>query len=96
MFGGLWMPTLDDTSLTEEDLVGLGAESFGILADALGSCVAAGLSVSDDPAKDAVALWLGLHGLAHQRAATRVFPGPDDIDERMIATLAKLRGPVGA
>ena len=94
MFGGLWMPTLDDTSLTEEDLVGLGEESFGILADALASCVAAGLSASDDPAKDAVALWLGLHGLAHQRAATRVFPGPDDIEKRMIVALAKLRGPV--
>ena len=32
-------------------------------------------------AKDTVALWVGMHGLAHQRISTRVFPWPDDIDE---------------
>ncbi|WP_437946095.1 TetR/AcrR family transcriptional regulator [Sorangium sp. So ce296] len=90
MFGGLWMPTLGDSSLTERDLTTLGEGALKLLVDALGGCVAAGCSASADPAADAIALWLGLHGLAHQRAVTRIFPGPADIAERMISALARL------
>lgn len=92
MFGGVWVPTLGDSSLTTEDLTSLGARSLEILADALADCVAAGVSTSDDPPTDAIALWLGLHGVAHQRASTRLFPGPAGIEDRMIAALAHLRG----
>lgn len=90
MFGGLWVPNLGDSSLTETDLSTLGAETMGVLVDALGACVAAGQATSTDPFADAVALWLGLHGLAHQRAVTRAFPWPDDIAERVITALAHL------
>ncbi|MFJ9031473.1 TetR/AcrR family transcriptional regulator [Streptomyces sp. NPDC102274] len=91
MFGGLWMPTLGDSSLTEADLSALGAETLHVLVDALGACVAAGQAASTDPFADAVALWLGLHGLAHQRAVTRAFPWPEDIADRVITALAHLK-----
>ncbi|HEX4247258.1 MAG TPA: hypothetical protein VH008_05280 [Pseudonocardia sp.] len=42
------------------------------------------------PATDAVALWLGLHGLAHQRATTRTFPWPADITLRVVNPLSHL------
>lgn len=93
MFGGLWMPDLDDSSLTEADLAALGDETMQILIDALAECAAAGESASTDPSSDAVALWLGLHGLAHQRAVAPAFPWPPDIAERIIAALAHLTGP---
>ncbi|MEU9891436.1 TetR/AcrR family transcriptional regulator [Sphaerisporangium sp. NPDC051011] len=90
MFGGLWMPTLGDT-LTEKDLTTLGSASLRLLAETLDDCAAAGVADSTDPPSDAIALWLGLHGLAHQRAVTRVFPWPNDIAERLITALAHLR-----
>ncbi|MEV8229772.1 TetR/AcrR family transcriptional regulator [Streptomyces sp. NPDC079167] len=94
MFGGLWVPDLGDSSLTARDLATLGMETMQILVDTLGDCVAGGYSTSTDPSADAVALWLGLHGLAHQRAVTRAFPWPEDIEDRIITTLAHL-DPVG-
>jgi AcrR family transcriptional regulator len=89
MFGGLWIaPVLGDSSITEEDLVGLGTDALQLLADLLGECVVDCQSTSTDLFADAVALWLGMHGLAHQRAVTRAFPWPDDIADRIISALA--------
>jgi len=36
-------------------------------------------------------LWLGLHGLAHQRAVVRKMPGPADVGDRLIRALAHLK-----
>ncbi|GAB7046766.1 TetR/AcrR family transcriptional regulator [Catenuloplanes indicus] len=91
MFGGLWVPALGESSVTEKDLATLGADSLALIAGALADCAAAGLSTGTDPAADAIALWLGLHGLAHQRAVTAAFPWPADIEDRLIAALAHLR-----
>ncbi|MEU7479457.1 TetR/AcrR family transcriptional regulator [Lentzea sp. NPDC042327] len=92
MFGGLWTPSVDDASITDDDLESLGAEALAVLADVLGACVEAGIAHgSDDLYGDAVALWLGLHGLAHQRAVVRKMPGPEDVAERLITALAHLR-----
>jgi AcrR family transcriptional regulator len=94
MFGGLWIaPPMGESSITEQDLTSLGTEALQILADALSDCVAAGQATSTDVFSDAIALWLGLHGLAHQRAVTRVFPWPEDIAERVIGALAHLTSP---
>ncbi|MGW4825695.1 TetR/AcrR family transcriptional regulator [Streptomyces sp. NPDC004227] len=90
MFGGVWMPDLGSSSVTEGDLSSLGGESLTLLADALDDCVRAGCATSSDPVADAVALWLGLHGLAHQRLVTVAFPWPADIAERLITPLAHL------
>jgi AcrR family transcriptional regulator len=92
MFGGVWMPALDETTLTEADLVALGDECLTMFRETLDDCVAAGQADSTDPSADAIALWLGLHGLAHQRAVTVSFPWPEDIAERMITALAHLKG----
>ncbi|RBM06835.1 TetR/AcrR family transcriptional regulator [Streptomyces sp. PT12] len=92
MFGGLWIPTLGDSSLTEEDLVNLGATAMRLLADVLTDCVSAGQSAITDPEQDAVALWVALHGLAHQHAATRIFPWPGErIADTLIERIARLR-----
>jgi hypothetical protein len=68
----------------------LGEPSLRLLADALGECVAAGIATTTDLSADAVALWLGLHGLAHQQSVTVSFPWPPDITERLVVALAHL------
>ncbi|MFI6214059.1 TetR/AcrR family transcriptional regulator [Nocardia brasiliensis] len=90
MFGGVWVPDLGDSSVSESEMAMLGDESLHLLAAALADCVTAGVSSSTDPAADAVALWLGLHGLAHQRVVAPSFPWPADIADRLIAALAHL------
>ncbi|HEX6354927.1 TetR/AcrR family transcriptional regulator [Actinophytocola sp.] len=61
-----------------------------LLAGALSECVAAGYSASTDPAADAVALWLGLHGVAHQRSVIHNFPWSADLVPHVVASLAHL------
>jgi AcrR family transcriptional regulator len=90
MFGGLWMPDLESSSVTEADLHALGEPSLRLLADVLGECVASGIATTTDLAADTVALWVGLHGLAHQQSVTVSFPWPSDITERLIVALAHL------
>lgn len=90
MFGGLWMPDLSEGTLTDTDISSLGDANLALLRGALGDCVAAGYATSTDLVADSVALWLGLHGLAHQRSVTVAFPWPPDIAERIITTLAHL------
>lgn len=91
MFGGVWMPALQDSSVTADDMLTLGQAALQLLTEALDACVTAGASTSTDAYTDTVALWLGLHGLAHQRASTVAFPWPDGIAERLIVTLAHLK-----
>ncbi|MEU4050518.1 TetR/AcrR family transcriptional regulator [Streptomyces olivaceus] len=91
MFGGVWIPALEGSSLTEEDMASLGSEAMELLAGALGECVAAGVAESDDVPSDATALWVGLHGLAHQRAVSPSFRWPQDIADRIITALAHLK-----
>jgi len=90
MFGGLWIPDLEASSLSEHDLATLGDSTMKLLVDALGDCVAAGRATSTDVPADAVALWVGLHGLAHQRAVSPSFHWPADIADRIIRSLAHL------
>jgi AcrR family transcriptional regulator len=90
MFGGLWMPDLEASSLTEADLHALGEESLGLIAGVLEGCVAAGIATTTDLSADAVALWVALHGLAHEQSVTVSFPWPPDIAERLIVALAHL------
>jgi AcrR family transcriptional regulator len=95
MFGGVWDTgqALSQQSITREQLSSLGEEALGVLAEALGAAVAAGYCTSTDLFGDAVALWLGLHGLAHQRAVTSAFPWPTDIVDRIVVPLIHLTAP---
>ncbi|GGK22290.1 hypothetical protein GCM10011583_62840 [Streptomyces camponoticapitis] len=70
-----------------------GAGTLRILADTLAQCVTAGQSTSTDPRSDAIALWLGLHGLAHQRAIAHAFPWPADLVRPFVASLSRLGRP---
>jgi AcrR family transcriptional regulator len=93
MFGGLWdgAAAVEQAAVTDAEISDLGQEAIGAFVTALTDCVAAGSSTSTDPGADAVALWLGLHGLAQQRAVSTRFPWPVDIAERLIGPLAHLR-----
>ncbi|MFD3524972.1 TetR/AcrR family transcriptional regulator [Streptomyces sp. NPDC058653] len=65
------------------------------LTEAIAHCVTAGRSTSTDPRTDAVALWLGLHGLAHQRAIAHAFPWPADLVRPFVASLSRIGPPAG-
>lgn len=93
LFGGLWSAAgaVQAGTMSEADVGELGQEVLAVLAGALTDCVAAGRSTSTDPAADAIALWLALHGLAHQRAVVHAFGWPADIEDRLIGPLAHLR-----
>ena len=92
MFGGVWSAAraLDGDAITEAEAADLGQDVLAVLVEALRACAEAGRSTTRDPAADAVALWLGLHGFAHQRAAATVFAWPQDIVERLVDPLARL------
>ncbi|MEV6411170.1 TetR/AcrR family transcriptional regulator [Kribbella sp. NPDC051718] len=73
----------------EVDLLGMGA--FGVLVEAVADCAAAGQSASKDPAADAAALWVGLHGFAQLRTAASLFPWPDGLFATIVDRLALLQ-----
>lgn len=47
-------------------------------------------ATSTDPFAEAVALWIGLHGLAHQRLVSPRLPWPPGIEDRVILPLTHL------
>lgn len=92
LFGGAWnAANLDpDQHVERRERESLGLETMQILIDAIAAASAEGSSTSTDHTADAVALWVGLHGLATLRRATPLFPWPTDIERRVIQTLAHL------
>jgi AcrR family transcriptional regulator len=93
MFGGVWnsRTAVATGALTADEAAALGSDTLAVLADGLAGCIADGSSTCTDPAADAVAVWLGLHGLAHQRVVAPSFRWPSDIAARMVTALARLR-----
>jgi AcrR family transcriptional regulator len=67
----------------------VGAEAFGILLDAVGTCIASGDSTASSAEAAATNWWVGLHGLATLRASMPYFPWPplrpqlDDLTDRL-------------
>ncbi|MFD0023450.1 TetR/AcrR family transcriptional regulator [Streptomyces sp. NPDC127177] len=91
MFGERANPVaVTDGGDAGDDLASLGADALKVLTLGLTDCVAAGHSTSNDPCADAIALWLGLHGLAHQRAISRAFPWPAGLVRPFVASLSHL------
>ncbi len=68
--------------------------SFDLLVGCLTDCVAAGISASDDPRRDATAIWVALHGFATLQALLPGFPWPrsDDMLDRMVGGLGQISG----
>jgi AcrR family transcriptional regulator len=83
------------------DLIGVGSEanrlirieSFDLLVASVQACVDAGISASDDPARDAAAIWVALHGFATLRSFRPQFPWPgtDTMLDRIVYGLAQIR-----
>jgi AcrR family transcriptional regulator len=67
-------------------------ESFELLVASVQACVDAGISASDDPARDAAALWAALHGFATLRSFRPQFPWPDTdtMLDRILSGLAQI------
>jgi AcrR family transcriptional regulator len=78
---------LETSSMTKakamDDL--LGAQTFGVLVDAVSDCVEAGYSHSEQALYDATALWVALHGYATLHASVPAFPWPPE--EELLTTL---------
>ena len=70
------------------------SESFEQLVANVQACVDAGISASDDPARDAAAIWAALHGFATLRSFRPQFPWPDTdtMLDRIVYGLAQIRG----
>lgn len=85
------------TGTTSPDAIILeaGWEAFGLLVDAIASCIEAGRSTSPDPFVDATGLWSALHGYSVLRIAAPEFPWPDErvTVDAMISGQARLRHP---
>ena len=95
MFGGVWRAAeaIASSAITATEVEALGQNALMVLRTRLQACIDADTSTSTNAEDDAVALWLGLHGLADQRAVSTAFPWPADIAERVIGPLAQLRPP---
>ncbi len=78
-------------ALSQAEAVALGQDALAVIVEALQDCVDAGGSDSTDAFGDAVALWVALHGLAHQRAVIPHFPWPGGIADRLVERVAQLR-----
>lgn len=93
MFGGVWDVTdaVQAAAVSQAEAVALGQDALAVTVEALQDCVDAGNSASTDPFGDAVAVWVALHGLAHQRAVIAHFPWPSGIADRLVERVAQLR-----
>jgi len=75
------------------DLPDVQIEGFDLLVRSIQDCVAAGISASTDPARDATAIWLALHGYATLPARLPMFPWPesDALFDRIVDGLAQIK-----
>jgi methylthioribose-1-phosphate isomerase len=77
----------------QRDAVGdRGAAALQTLVDAITACNAAGVSASDDPYGDAVAVWSAIHGLTTLRATRPHFERlqSDELMRSIIRRLARI------
>jgi AcrR family transcriptional regulator len=67
-------------------------EGFEQLVAAVRACVDAGISASDDPVRDATALWVALHGFATLQSLLPGFPWPavDTMLDRIVTGLSQI------
>lgn len=88
MFGGAWDGTraVEAGSVDVDELTTLGSDVLTMLAAALQE----GGDAGGDPIAAATVLWVGLHGLAHQRLVAPGYPWPPDVEDRLIAALTGL------
>lgn len=95
MFNGVWdaAPAVTRGTVRLEDVQRLGHDTLEVLARAVQACVetrAIRTTQPADPATAAVIIWLGLHGLAHQRLVAPAYPWPDHIADHLIDRITGL------
>ncbi len=92
MFSGIWdaRPAVESSAIDADDVADLGQVVLSDLTELLAQCAEAGRSSSTDLAADATVLWVGLHGLAHQRIVSTAFPWPPHVEQRLVRRLAYL------
>jgi len=75
-----------------EEVPAVRLESFRHLVDSVQACIDAGISGSEDPHRDAAAIWVALHGYATLHSAGPGFPWPstDTMLDRIVYGLAQL------
>lgn len=75
------------------DVPDLQIASFDLLVRSIQGCVAAGISDSTDPVRDATAIWVALHGYATLHARLPMFPWPetDALLDRIVDGLAQIK-----
>ncbi|MDJ0392440.1 TetR-like C-terminal domain-containing protein [Rhodococcus sp. G-MC3] len=70
----------------------IGQDALAVLIAAITECVEAGESSSVDPSADAIALWVGLHGLSTLRQTAPSFPWPSELEGALVTSLTRLTG----
>lgn len=96
MFGGVWDASVAVAAawVAAHDVAELGQAALDEITACITACRAAGLTIgagtATDPATDAVVLWVGLHGLAHQRIVSKLFTWPDDVEATLLRRLTGL------
>lgn len=92
MFGGVWDAAIAlAASLVErDDVANLGQPLLTTLIELLQAAISSGQSTSTDARTDGIALWAGMHGLAHQRIVSTAMDWPSGIEDRLIRRLAYL------
>ena len=80
MFGGVWdaSEAVAEAQLAAQDVAELGRAALDEIA---------ATEPRADPATEAIVLWVGLHGLAHQRIVSKVFDWPDGVEETLVRRL---------
>lgn len=84
MFGGVWdaSEAVAEAQLAAQDVAQLGRAAL----DEIAALIAA-TEPRADPATEAIVLWVGLHGLAHQRIVSKVFDWPDGVEDTLVRRL---------
>jgi AcrR family transcriptional regulator len=89
MFGGVWDGgrAVESGAVDAAEVTTLGTAALATIAAALRGADSAPAATTADPLTAATVLWVGLHGLAHQRLVAPGFPWPPDTEERLITAL---------
>ena len=97
IFGWVWNASAAIDGLSEADgdrVRRLGTDSIDMLVGLIDDCVTAGASSSRDTRRDAIALWVALHGYAGLRETTPLFPWPASLQDTLVDELARFRSAV--
>jgi AcrR family transcriptional regulator len=80
----------------EPGSIGVGAETFDLMVQAVATCMRAEFAAEADPTRVAVSLWTALHGIVSLRASVGPFPWPpleQQVDDAIVGLLRLRHNP---